>query len=220
MNYMTDHLLEAIKINRERSKLYRDLSDGESLFVSRFLIFSELITLPMSIVLDQIAKIWRKRNIPVFKYEFISMSEIPEFSKSYSGSESVTGNEGKKINFTLIKNRLKSAFSSKDFDLISEAFREGIKDLSQSPRYYCMFRHLLESGLRGSNLAPKHIEGAKEKGVISPYYFCRFLAFNHIYTLWLAEYLDRKALRIQKKGIPIIFQDVPHIPEYPKHLEA
>ncbi|MEX1099423.1 MAG: hypothetical protein WEB87_03285, partial [Bacteriovoracaceae bacterium] len=71
MNYMTAHLLEAIKLNCQRLPKYGRLTRGKSIKVSLLLVWSEAASLSTAFTLDLMAKYWQKRGVPVFVHEFI-----------------------------------------------------------------------------------------------------------------------------------------------------
>ena len=91
-----------------------------------------------------------------------------------------------------------------------------MKGLEKFPGMYCMHRHVIESMLRASNYGPIHQEKArslglnvKEIGEVS----WNFI-LSQILTFPLAYQIDKMAFPFQQKGVPIICQDVPYIPEY------
>ncbi len=212
---MTEHLIEAIQINWRRSKLYSKLSNGRSHFVSIFLISSETLTLPLSLLLDCIAKFWQWRGVPVLVHEFIPMDETPDYKDSYP-DDVLVSEQLPDYKFEEFYRSLWDAFKTFQYSKMSEAFELAMKPLENYPGSYCMLRHLLESGLRCANLAEKHVETAHEKNVASPHWFCLYLIFTHILPLKLGLYLDKKAHAVQKEGIPIIYQDVPAISPFPE----
>lgn len=214
MLYMTEHLIEAIGINFKRSKLYAAKTNGRSLSISRFLIGTEILIVPVGIFLDCIAKFWQWQEVPVMVHEFIPMENTSDYFESYP-FEFQKLDRLPDLNFQIHYENLLNKFQTMNYRSISEAFEEAIKSLDSIPQHYCMLRHLLESGLRCSNLAETHVKVAHEMSVITPHWFCLYLIFTHILPLKLAVYLDRKAFEIQKNNVPIIYQDVPPIPPFP-----
>ncbi len=79
-----------------------------------------------------------------------------------------------------------------------------------------MTRHTFESFLRSSNLAQNHILKAKKLGVKSPMSFCLQNLKAHLLAIDFCLLLDRIAFSVQKDGIPIVGNDVPHIPPRPE----
>ncbi len=210
MNNLSRHLKEAIVINRERLPEYNRLSNGDSKWVSRILIFSESILLPSCIVSDKIANFWVKRGVKIFEYEFVEMSEINDFTQTYP--EKLVSSESLP-KFPILKTQLaliQSFFLSSNTHLYNTT-TNALEKLEHFPRYHCMARHLFESLGRAIYLKPQHINQAKKLSVCSPRHFCNLLIFSHILLLNAASFLDKLAFKTQKKNIPILYQDLPHI---------
>ncbi len=215
MNYMTQHLLEAIEINKERKPLYAKISNKRSLKISKTLIFFEALSLITSYILDNIAKYWQKRNVPIMVHEFIPMEETPSFSEKFSDLSDIC-TELPKLNTREIQSKAKELYKAKDYQGLYDYLDNIINnEMSQYPKHFCMIRHILESIRRGAYLIPLHIKRAKEMGTISPEWFCRYILVNQIIIIHSSRLLDTWAFELQKEGIPIIYQDVPHIPAKP-----
>jgi len=74
----TGHVLEAIKINYQRRKIYSRLTDGKSHSLSNRLIFYEISILPLTFLIDFIAFFYQLFGIPIVKNDFVSLSDLPE----------------------------------------------------------------------------------------------------------------------------------------------
>jgi hypothetical protein len=212
---MSEHLIEAIAINRKRKPMYAKLTKGKSLKISRSLIASEALSLLSSVPLDIISKYWRNRNIPVMKHEFISMSLTPDFKESFEDPQGISP-VFPKINTKLMQSNINQVFKQKDYDQLSDCIEAHLNDLNQFSKHFCMVRHILESILRSSNLAKVHIQKANEMHVRSPELFCRYLIYSQIIVIHSSSLLDKWAYPLQKDGIPILYQDVPVIPPMPE----
>lgn len=218
MNYMTQHLLEAIEINKNRKPLYASLSKKKSLRISRMLMVTERLSLISSYPLDNMAKYWQKRGVPVMKYEFIPMDETPEFSPEFEDDSNLFSTLPA-YDTKAVQQEAGRIYSTKDYKKLAEFMDQKIDELKEFPKHYCMVRHILESIRRGANLTEKHIEKAKELKVKSPEGFCRYLLNSQIMIIHSSSLLDKWAFPLQKDGIPIIYQDVPYIPAFPETYE-
>lgn len=212
MNYLTQHLIEAIEINKERKKLYAKISNNRSLKISKFLIFFEKLSLVSSYILDNIAKYWQKRNVPIMVHEFIPMDQTPSFKEKFTKMDDVC-TELPELNTREIQKKSMQLYKSKDYQGLFQYLDDLIeKEMSQYPKHFCMIRHILESVRRSAYLIEKHIERAQELNVRNPELFCRYLLKNQIMIIHSSRLIDVWAFPLQKEGIPIVFQDVPHIP--------
>lgn len=212
MNYMTNHLMEAIVLNCRRLPKYARLTQGRSIKISLLLIWSESISLVSAFIMDTVAKYWQKKGVPVFVHEFISMEETPEFSSSYAFAF-----EPLKIfpRFEIPKKKLGELVEQKKYESLSSELGNLIRSLEKYPHIFCMTRHTLESFLRCSNLTPLHIQKAKELEVKSPEKFCQNALKSHLFAMGFCMFLDRLSFPIQNAGVPIVCQDVPPIPPIP-----
>jgi hypothetical protein len=218
MNYMSQHLHEAIEINQMRSPRYAKLSDNRSRKISRALILTERLSLLTSYPLDNIAKYWQKRKVPVMVHEFIPMEKTPVFKDCFDDTNGITENF---IAFDTknAQSDLLTFFKKRDYKSLSQLCNQFIDELSEMPKHHCMVRHILESVRRASHLLPRHIEKAKELEVKSPRAFCHYLLYNQIIIINNSALFDRWAHPLQKDGIPILYQDVPYIPEFPENYD-
>lgn len=212
MNYMTGHLLDAIKLNLKRLPRYASLSKGRSLPVSVLMIFSELISLPTALALDYRSRYWRNRGVPVFVHEFVDMELTPKFKDSFT----VKFPAKKRGSFVLPKNEMIRFIKEGQRQELSALLAGLIQELEEAQAFNCMLRHTLESFLRCSNLASLHIEAAAAKGIKTPERFCADVLFAHLMALDFCRFLDWLARPVQQRGIPIILQDVPPIPSSPE----
>lgn len=212
MNYLTQHLLEAIEINKERKILYARISNNRSLKISKTLIFFEKLSLFSSYILDNIAKYWQKRNVPIMVHEFIPMDQTPKFQEKFQKMDDVC-TELPELNTREIQKRSMELYKNKDYQGLFDYLDNIIeKEMSQYPKHFCMIRHILESVRRSAFLIIRHIARAKEMKVISPELFCRYVLKNQIMIIHSSRLIDVWAFPLQKEGIPIVYQDVPHIP--------
>jgi len=215
MNYMTQHLLEAIEINKERQPLYAKLTGKKSLKISRTLLFTEELSLISSYPLDTIAKYWQKRNVPVMVHEFIPMDQTPSFKESFDSDKDIF-DKLPKLNTQLIQKDATKLYTDKNYQGLFDYLDKMISEMQEYPKHYCMIRHILESIRRGAYLTQLHIKRANELKVRSPEKFCRYVLYNQIVIIHFSKLIDKWAHPIQKDGIPMVYQDVPYIPAKPE----
>ena len=202
------HLKEAIVINWKRLPRYASISGGKTVPHSMKLIFSEKISLPFAFTIDRLARPYQKAGIPIGDLEFISMEKIPEFSEHFPFSPEPLS--------AFVRVDGKGMAKKMKWALATHGFAGELRKIEPPRAYHCMLRHVLESVLRMANLAPLHEKRAKELGFESPLISCaklsRMMLWGHIISLAPSAEMDAKAAPLQAQGIPIIWQDVPHIP--------
>nr|WP_295902882.1 hypothetical protein [uncultured Bdellovibrio sp.] len=208
---LSTHLREAIKINEQRAPVYERLSQGQSRAISEMLIKAEKKVLWVAPLADAWAAPYQRAGIPILCADFIDMSHTPAFrAVNPDGKDSLqhfhpapTGE---------ISERLRELFKAKDYDGIVRYADEQVQELNRVPRYNCMVRHVLESIRRMAGLAPIHDQKARAKLHISSLLLSRTVLKSHINLLDESSEIDALAAPLQAEALPIICQDVPHIP--------
>ena len=144
------------------------------------------------------------------------MEEVPSFKSKVSIRNFPKMKKFRRWRVGGLVKKLHEAYKKKNFILASYLLKDEIKKLESFPGMYCMYRHVIESMLRTSNYGPIHQAKAKalnlevkDVGKIS----WNFI-LSQMMTFPLASQIDKMAFPFQKSGVPIICQDVPHIPEY------
>lgn len=209
---MEGHLREAIELNRERMPRYDSLTAGRSRAVSRRLIWSERLALPVAWVIDRRARTWLAEGVRIVCDDFVPMEGTPEFlgrTDDPPPLSSFVPSDPRRIRRAVVR-----ALRAGGFPGASEALEGELARLEDAPAYHCMTRHLLESMLRVSNLAPQHARAAAERELPSPERLSRTLLDLHLTTLGEAARLDRMAAPLQAAGVPIVCRDVPPIPPH------
>jgi hypothetical protein len=210
---MERHLREAAALNRARMPLYDSLTDGRSRGISRRLIWTERLALPVAWWVDWRARRFQREGIRIVCDDFVPMATTPGFRARMDDpplAEFVPA-DARRIRRTVERARRRGGFPAASEALVAELER-----LSSAPAYHCMLRHLLESALRISNQAPRYQAEAQARGLIdSPAGLSRTLLDLHLALLGEAARLDRRAAPLQAEGIPILCQDVPPIPPSP-----
>ena len=94
-----------------------------------------------------------------------------------------------------------------------------MKDLAVVPRYHSLLRHMLESTARVAFLAPQYAAKAEALGIDSPVYLSVQLLKLHVNGLWAGVFLDKRAAPLQRKGVPIIANDIPPVDMSPNLMK-
>ncbi|HET7275043.1 MAG TPA: hypothetical protein VFI91_07665 [Longimicrobiaceae bacterium] len=213
VGYFQTHLREAIEINKERLPRYAALTGGESVPISRSLIRTEYLTLPMARYVDWRAARFQASGIRIVRDEFVSMSETPPFREMIESPPRLA--DFSRRSGARIARRIRAATRADGFPGAAEALQSDINAIADSPYFHCMLRHLLESALRIARLAPRHVAQATELDVQSPAKLSRLLLRLHLAGLGAASRMDARAAPLQARGVPIIYQDVPPIQTAP-----
>lgn len=208
-----DHLREAIALNRERMPLYAELTGGRSLPVSKALIASEnrLLILSWLFDIDHRARRFELAGIGVTCESFLPMENTPPFRPRFPDGP-VPESRVYSLASLEVESRLRRAFQrGGERELGLEAQRI-LKVMDREKRIHCMTRHTLESIARISILQSRHEEQARKNSLPSPASLHRWMLKGHLSLLETTQRLDRMALPFNRKGIPLICQDVPPIP--------
>ncbi len=146
-----------------------------------------------------------KEHPKFFCQEFVSMDETPDFQKFIPATTAIPDElKDKTYTSTDLRRRLKDAFKGENYqELLVQAEKE-LKRLEETPSYFCVTRHFLESIARASYYAQNYNQ---EQRVISNLYIKM-----QIFGMRAASVLDEKAAPLQEKGIAILCQDIPKIP--------
>ncbi len=216
---ITHHIEEAMELNKKRKKFYSALTAGHSQSVSDFLIASEKISLFAVKMMELQALPFNQLGIDILCKEVISMNKTPAFQSKSSLLNFPKMSQFKKWNSKTLAKNLYKAYNENNFKKASTISRNEIHKLKKFPGMYCMHRHVVESILRASNYGPIHKEKARSMG-LSKRKVSKLGAISWNFILSqviafpLAHQIDKMAFPFQSKGIPIICQDVPYIPEY------
>lgn len=207
---MEIHLREAAHLNRQRMPLYSALTGGRSRGISRRMIWTERLAIPVARYVDWRARAFLRAGVRVTCDDFVPMAYTPAFRERIADPPPLPAfvpSEPRRIRRTI-----DGAYRSGGFQGTSTAIEREIEHLQATPAFHCMTRHLLESALRISNQAPVYEAQARERGLRSPAGVSRLMLSLHLSTLREAAKLDRRAAPLQAEGIPILCQDVPPIP--------
>ena len=216
---MRRHIEEGRSLNEERMPLYEALTRGDSLPISRMLIGYETFSLPFADIVDGRAAPWQQEEICLACFEFISMEETPPFRETFEdGPPLLTDFQSRDA--LKLSQALREAWNQEGFPGLSAALEETLSELEQSPKFHCMLRHILESMLRISNLAPLYDQMAEARGLPSPLEISTMMADLHFVVLGQAVLADNMAAPLQAADVPILCQDVPFIPPLPEDIHC
>lgn len=201
-----EHITTAKKLNLERKEAYKEITNGESAKVTRTFIAIQDLLIPTSHFMDKIAKKRREAENPkFFCQEFISMSETPAFSKYVPATTAIPEElKDKSYSSKELRSRLKEAFKDGNFARLLDQTQVELHRLEETPSYFCMTRHFLESIARASHFAQTYNEEQKELSI-------RYINMQ-IFGMRTAGILDTQAAPLQEKGIAMLCQDIPKIP--------
>lgn len=218
-NCFTKHLHEAIQINTSRQPFYASHLSGldrqRSLFVSKSLIFSEQ-SLAFSIApgFDKRSRqLELKHGFNVTCSGFISMEHIGSL-KGLPKTYSING--FKQIDISPTQFKLSVMSEARDFSALlglQKSLSELLSSMS-APQSNCMLRHMLESIQRFVEIALLKSDLMNRDPEFKDLVWD--LIDLQISGLVSGDVLDRVAAPVQKRGVPIICNDVPAIPSLMK----
>lgn len=211
-NCLREHLKDAIRLNKERLDKYANLTNNQSIKVSKSLIRLERLSILITAPLDWKSSRYQREGIPLLCLDFIDMDETPEFSDSLI-IPSMKYSEVPRLNVKAIKKRLKTSLKVGVQSFIKVIDKE-IASLEHYPNYNCMARHLFESLGRSAHLIKFYEDASRRRGLKSPKKILKRNIRLQIFSLGLFHKLDRRAASIQERGVPILCNDVPAIPLY------
>ncbi|HCC06634.1 MAG TPA: hypothetical protein DEP72_00515 [Clostridiales bacterium] len=209
---VSKHIKEAIDINIQRLPLYSDLTGGRSEKISSSLIFYEKIAWVVFIFLEQFARPYHRNGIPIMSEEVVSMKSIPKFSDIGHKDTETFFIDFKRIDSKDIGYKIRTAYNKDSFIGVAETTEEILINYNDCVRYYCLTRHLLESIVRASYLAIEYDVYAKARRIKSPALLSWIFINTLILAIGKASKIDMLAESIQAEGVPILYNDLPHVP--------
>ena len=211
---MERHLREAAALNKARMPRYDSLTGGRSRGISRRLIWTERLAVPVAWWVDWRARQFQREGIRIVCDDFVPMAHTPAFRARAADPppplSAFVPADARRIRRAVQRAQRRGGFSA-----ASDVLTRELRSLESTPAYHCMLRHLLESALRISNQAPRYAAEARARGLLAdPAELSRTMLDLHLTMLGEAAKLDRRAAPLQAEGIPIICQDVPPIPPF------
>jgi hypothetical protein len=208
---LSEHLEAAYTLNELRKPLYSELTEGESERISDFLIKEEKKAYWPARATEWTFRHHHRAGIPILCEDFIPMSQAPDFS--YDEDRTPLEEDYVSKDVDAIQERLLEAFDGRNFNALGEQAVVELKDFS-STSYNCMTRHILESIGRSAFLAERYIEASDQMNLSNPSFRLWVTLRIKIHSMSEVKQIDQWAAPIQKTGVPIICNDVPHIPIY------
>lgn len=211
------HIKEAIEINKERREKYRHLyGDGPAKVMSRLIMFEKLILISANWY-DLRARKYHRHDIPILCHDLVPMDLTPEFSFT----KVPAAIKLPEIDFQKLKKELKKNLkrSNPNLEKADRLLVDALNVLKEEPRAFCLSRHFLESMLRAVRLIPHYEKHFSKLNMnddleinIRPERLSLGFLNTHLIGFGEMERIDRKAFIYQRQGIPLLCQDVPHIP--------
>lgn len=212
-NCFHEHVVEGREVNFERKDDYANWAQQHDLkrqskLVSNALIGLETLMLPVARIYDLKARKYSESGL--FCDDFIPISSTPDYQVIYAQIPSVP--YIKKLAFLKsYEKNIREKIEQYDWAWVR---RESLSAIAHFParETHCLTRHFVESIGRISALAPRHINQAHEQGLKDPRKIIASMIRFHLFGLDYALKIDTLAAPLQYQGIPIVCQDVPHIP--------
>ncbi len=210
-NYFTIHLDDAIVINTQRKIQYAALTKGKSLRYSRKLIFLERLTKVVAWYYDRQTYPFQKMGIPVGKFEFVNMHEIPAFSATYPTDIEVF-DKLPEFDYQAQIQSLKSSFQTKSYPKLIKHGQIILHALNPYAAHFILYRHLIESIIRFCQMSLIHQTKMKDEHLkLRLFKLNHWLIRMHLLVLKRSYQFDQEVFEIQTKGIPFLYQDIPSI---------
>lgn len=214
MSGFREHFHEARAVNRERRKLYADLTNGKSLFVSNILVWSEFLLYPVAWYFDIRAKKFNKIGISVISNDFVSLGNLPDLNEKPTYRNILTKNDLRDISQKMKRLRKGTRVELKQFrfyevnKLIAASIVEIESIQTQREVHIAMLKHILESAAFAAKNAIEH-------STLNNYKLNRlaahFISAQLLGTI-LSPRIDKAANRIHRIGYGIVVNDLPEIP--------
>lgn len=204
-NYFQDHVREAIVINEKLRPLYKDLSDGRSERIFRFLINAERLTLPLAYLYDRRSYTYQRSGILLFAREFRPMN-FPEIKRRDPPTH-----ERVMIDWKDTWKRLKQSLREDDLDSLMRIALEDIRKLQDSSEYSILVRHLLESVYRCAYFLQEHEEEAMKLNLSSPKKLIYELISFQLWGFPGMALLDDWCEPLQSEGVPLFWNELPDL---------
>lgn len=210
---LSKHMEEAAQLNKNRKKLYEMVTEGKTKHISDRLITLENRAKMFSFLFDGLpgspwgAYQYNKAGIPIMCADVEPMSKTPSFKLT----DPVALPPWKELPIKQIKYELNMTLKMGTWKVLETRAMNWISELSMSPRFGCMTRHLLESVARVAAHAEDYRRLAKERNLKDPQELLVNYIKIQIYLLGDGGKLDVEAMPFQARGIPIICNDVPHL---------
>ena len=211
----THHTKSAIRNNRDRKKYYSDLSNKKTKKISFLLNFFSYLQLPLTLLIDNVAKKYNKKGILILENDFIELSEINPKHQLVEKQNIISKELYNYIDIerkNYIKN-IKYLLKNKELEKIceiSDVFIKNIEEIEKNDNCNIpLTKHIVESvgfsALHGIEYK-KQSNGKTQQLTI-------FIIKHHVVGLYNSlRWFDKKCQIFFSKNIGIIINDIPSIP--------
>ena len=207
-NCFGDHIRESIVINSTRKPIYEKLTNGRSNKIFNFLIASERLSLVPASYYDLKAREYQERGVPLYCYEFMSMTATPDFDPN---NRVIPKEKFEVFDWKSYKKRLDVAIDRHDVDEIKRVSLEAVRALDAFPNYYCMLRHMFESIYRFAYFLPMQEEASIKAGLNSSAKLSMSMIKLQMLALVSSYKIDQWSAPIQQEGIPVLCSELPKL---------
>jgi hypothetical protein len=211
--HFSTHLRDAIRINRERQPYYASQTGGRSRWLSRWLVLSEYLCLPLAHYFDRKAAPFNARGIGIVADDFIDMVHIlpAETPPPLQGVAGPTTRARVKSALGTYRKEGLQALSAGDYQTICASTAATLAWLSVEERQcgasFAMSRHLLESIGFAALHADAYLKADPATATLA-----RQLTGVQLRLADAGVLSDRLAQQCHRLGAGIIINDVPTIP--------
>lgn len=208
------HILDAIKVNHRRKKLYAQLTAGDSKFISIRIIIAEILMLPFAFIAYILAKKWNTRRIDIIKNDFLPMKNLKEIDAPIKTCSRIDRSIEKEMVSLIARFRLETILSIRRGD-INQVINDGLEFLgnikTQEVKHLMllpMLRHLMEGFLLSSTNAVIYAKQSNNRTA----WFSKTILKAHMRLMPLSlRLLDFPANKFHVLAIGIIENDLPPI---------
>jgi hypothetical protein len=202
------HIKDSISINKERRKVYAELTDGRSERIFNKLIGYEYVTLVPATYFDLKALPYQKQGMDLFCHEFMSMIRTPEFDPN---TRIIPQEKFKPFDWKFYKDRITAAIAHGSAPEVRQVTLEALIELKSMPNYYCFTRHFIESIYRFAHFVPLRAQQAEEFGLKDPSKMMFNVMKLHTVGIKDCHGIDLWSQPIQMSGIPILCTEIPNL---------
>lgn len=187
---------------------YALLTNNQSLIISNTLIIGESIALEYAKIYQKKTRKLHEQNIPLFCDELLPMSLVSQNVNLTRPSP----HNFSFLNFTAEYPHWKNLIKAHSWPELSAQLHHFLKQNNEPSEYNCLTRHFIEALWLFSTKASTHtnmttdLATQKELNTLTASFMNRMLLL-----LKLTPLIDQRASTIQKKGVPIICNDIPWV---------
>lgn len=203
-NCLTQHLNEAVQVNRTRSKFYARLSKGRTNSVFNKLIFLDQTGLIFSPYFDHLSKKTLSKNgLPLLCEVIPSM--LPTLGRPVIIESPIPVDHFIPISISKLTSDISKTDHSQSLNPAQVVIKKVINELEREPRFNCLTRQFV----RSMDLL---IDVAKESTSENANRFAWQAIQASLLELKFLVKIDQEAAPFQAEGIPIVCNEIPELP--------